>query len=176
MWYVFVSDLEYEGPGATEVRKVGVWRTRAEFAPAPPRLFATVRNTVHSPDRIPLTVEVRYGTFVLERHLVEPTATATIEIATKATGTVDVWVKGPTWLADKKTVDLGLNAPVSFDLANGDVDGNNSVNVADFLLLRQAFGSSGYAFDAAADPNGDGSVGIADLLILRQAFGRIGAA
>ncbi|MBZ0213709.1 MAG: hypothetical protein K8H99_07925, partial [Nitrospirae bacterium] len=163
-------------PGFPEyIFKLGVWRTHAEFLSAPPRFTATIQSTNLPKDRIPLTVEIRSGGFVLERHLVEPNAAGEFEISTSQSGVVDVWVKASNWLADKKSVDLGSGDPVAFTLVNGDVDGNNSVNVADFLQLRQSFGASGYLYDVAADLNGDGSVGIADFLILRSNFGRTGS-
>ncbi len=177
MRYLAVADLEIEGvPGLYEyIFKLGVWRTHAEFLSAPPRFTATIQSTNLPKDRIPLTVEIRSGGFVLERHLVEPNAAGEFEISTSQSGVVDVWVKASNWLADKKSVDLGSGDPVAFTLVNGDVDGNNSVNVADFLQLRQSFGASGYLYDVAADLNGDGSVGIADFLILRSNFGRTGS-
>ncbi|MBW7929385.1 MAG: hypothetical protein H3C58_15120, partial [Fimbriimonadaceae bacterium] len=54
--------------------------------------------------------------------------------------------------------------------------GNDAVNIADFLLLRGAFGSStgGPGWNPNADLNGDGSVNAADFLILRANFGQTG--
>ncbi len=176
MRYLAVGDLEVEGiPGEYQyIHKVSVWRTHAEFLSAPPRFTANLLNTNVPKNRIPLTVEVRSGAFVLERHFVEPNAAGEFEISTSQSGVVDIWVKAANWLADRKSVDLASGNSVSFTLYNGDVDGNNSVNVADFLQLRQSFGGSGYLYDVAADLNGDGSVGIADFLILRSNFGRTG--
>ncbi len=174
--YAFVSWREPdESPPHPLIPKIGSWRTGAELLLAAPRFSATILNTNLPLNKIPLTVELRVGPLVMERHFVEPDATGAFEFATSMTGTMDVWVKGPTWLADKVSVDLSSSNPVTFTLRNGDVDGNNSVNVADFLQLRQAFGSTGYLYDPAADLNGDGSVGIADFLILRQNFGRTGS-
>lgn len=67
---------------------------------------------------------------------------------------------------------------VSVTLINGDANGDNAVSVADFLILRAAFGSSDGSptWDARADFNGDGTVSVADFLILRKNFGMSGDA
>ncbi len=66
----------------------------------------------------------------------------------------------------------GLN----FTLTNGDITADNTINVQDFVALRNAFGSSGGGgtWNANADLNGDGSVGVADFLVLRRNFGKSG--
>lgn len=65
---------------------------------------------------------------------------------------------------------------LSFTLTNGDITADNSINVQDFVALRNSFGSSGGGgtWNANADLNGDGSVGVADFLVLRRNFGRSG--
>lgn len=64
----------------------------------------------------------------------------------------------------------------SQQLVLGDIDGNDSINIADFGLLRNAFGSTtgDPAFNERADLNGDGSVNVNDFLIFRQGFGQSG--
>lgn len=53
----------------------------------------------------------------------------------------------------------------------GDANGDGTVSLADFLILRSHFGSSdGVSFDEG-DFNGDGTVSLADFLILRGNFG-----
>lgn len=76
--------------------------------------------------------------------------------------------------------------PITFDgtpinlggvtLVNGDVTSDNTINVMDFLALRNSFGASGGGgtWYANADLNGDGSVGVADFLVLRRNFGKSG--
>ncbi len=61
-------------------------------------------------------------------------------------------------------------------LVLGDLDGNDSINIADFGLLRNAFGSASGdpSFLPQADLNGDGSVNIQDFVIFRQGFGQSG--
>lgn len=68
-------------------------------------------------------------------------------------------------------LDLG-----SLTLFVGDINGDDSINIQDFLALRQNFGTSsgGPGFNPQADLDGNGSVGISDFLILRSNFGRSG--
>lgn len=53
----------------------------------------------------------------------------------------------------------------------GDIDGNGSVGVADFLFLLGNWGPCADCNDCIADLNGDCSVGVADLLILLGNWG-----
>jgi hypothetical protein len=50
-----------------------------------------------------------------------------------------------------------------------DLNGDGTVDLLDFHLLRQAFGSS----NPAADLNGDGTVDLLDFYILRQKVGPV---
>lgn len=61
-------------------------------------------------------------------------------------------------------------------LKNGDVNGDNSVGIPDFLQLRDAYGSTtgGPTWNQNADLNKDGSVNVADFFILRRFFGSAG--
>lgn len=89
----------------------------------------------------------------------------------------DVCLKVTHWLSAKVAVNPSLGAEgLAFFLVNGDVNGDNTVNIADFLALRSAFGSTAGSpnWNPMADLNMDGSVGIADFLILRRNFGRSG--
>ncbi|MCW5943504.1 MAG: FG-GAP repeat protein [Fimbriimonadaceae bacterium] len=61
-------------------------------------------------------------------------------------------------------------------LKGGDVNGDDSVNIQDFLQLRASFGFSvgQPAYNPDADLDGNGSVAIGDFLILRTNFGQSG--
>lgn len=76
----------------------------------------------------------------------------------------------------KKLEAVTLGAGRNFVLINGDVNGDDTVNIADFLALRAAFGSSPASanWNRNADLNGDGSVNVSDFLILRAGFGKSG--
>ena len=56
------------------------------------------------------------------------------------------------------------------NLVNGDADGNNAVNLFDFVVLDSNFGKS----DDMADLNGDGTVNLFDYVVIDQAFGAQG--
>lgn len=130
-----------------------------------------------------LTVAIRNpgSTTALETHNVTPAANGSFTVYTSLTGTRDIAVKYPHGL---RRVLANVNIPsggvsgLTFTSGNGDVNGDNSVNLADFLALRAAFGSStgGGTWNPNADLNGDGSVNLADFLILRAGFGQSGNA
>ncbi|MBL8047204.1 MAG: cadherin-like domain-containing protein [Chthonomonas sp.] len=87
-----------------------------------------------------------------------------------AAGNYDVRVKGSHWLAKRltnrafsATAASGLNGT----LTNGDVNGDNIVDIADYSLLAAAFD---LATSGPEDLNGDGLVDIADYTILATSF------
>lgn len=128
-----------------------------------------------------LTVVIRNpgSTTALETHAVTPASNGSFTVYTDLNGTRDIAVKYPHGL---RSVLANVNIPaggvsgLTFTSGNGDVNGDNSVNLADFLALRAAFGSSagGGTWNPNADLNGDGSVNLADFLILRSNFGQSG--
>ncbi|MCW5942819.1 MAG: right-handed parallel beta-helix repeat-containing protein [Fimbriimonadaceae bacterium] len=91
---------------------------------------------------------------------------------------VEIGFRTGTWLRKRVAANTtnGNVTGLNVSLSNGDVNGDNSVNVSDFLLLRAAYGSTAGtpSFRPEADLNRDGSVGVADFLILRRNFGRSG--
>lgn len=72
----------------------------------------------------------------------------------------------------------GNVSDLAITLRPGDVNRDNSVNIADFLLLRAAFGSAeGSAnWNPLADLDGNGTVNVADFIRLRGSFGTSGDA
>ncbi len=101
-------------------------------------------------------------------------------IFTTATpGTYTVKIKASHWLTKAvPNVVVGPSGAVSANatLINGDVNGNDSITLADFTAVRVAFNSSvGDAnYNAEADLNGSGNVSLADFTILRANFGLSG--
>lgn len=95
------------------------------------------------------------------------------------TGSMDVRIKASHWLA-KRLPSISVHpvngAEIAVSLVNGDVNGDNSVNATDFILLRAAYGSTASStnWNANADLDGNGSVNLQDFLILRKNFGRTG--
>ena len=65
---------------------------------------------------------------------------------------------------------------LSYSLTNGDASADNIVGVADFNLLRAAWGgvAPSAPYSEAADFNGDGVIGVADFNIMRASWGAIG--
>ncbi|HTQ11949.1 MAG TPA: dockerin type I domain-containing protein, partial [Fimbriimonadaceae bacterium] len=108
-------------------------------------------------------------------------ASGNFQIATTATaGTYDITAKASHWLRSKLSSQTlasgGLNG-LSYTLTNGDVNGDNSVSLADFGQLKLAYGSSpgGSNWNANADLDGNGSVGLSDFGILKLHYGQSGA-
>lgn len=94
-------------------------------------------------------------------------------------GRADVFVKPWHWLR-KRTADVDLLASGAnigaITCLDGDVDGDNEVDIVDFGLLSQAYDSTPQDchWTWAADLNGDLSVDIGDFAILSETFGGSG--
>ncbi len=93
-------------------------------------------------------------------------------------GKFDAYLKHGTFLTRKVTFDLTERheSTLVFDLRNGDANGDDSINLADFFIVRRSFGSSQgqAAFDPRGDLNKDGRVDVKDFVILRRHFGKQG--
>jgi T5SS/PEP-CTERM-associated repeat protein len=70
-----------------------------------------------------------------------------------------------TWQTTQDGSELVLQA-----IGSGDLDGNGTVNIADFLSLLKSWGPCPSKGDCPADLDGDGEVGIADFLLLLAAW------
>lgn len=159
----------------TAESEVQLYRTQISFVP-PPDIWGEVelRDLAPSVFQLPLTFEVRDANgAVVETHSVQATASAGFAwfwFESYLQGTYDLTCKGGTWLRKRLP-----NVPMPsgdhfFTLTNGDVNGDNTINITDFLILRANFGAA----HAGADLNKDGTVNIADFLILRRGFGMSG--
>lgn len=96
-----------------------------------------------------------------------------------APGTYDVAVKGATWLRQVAGSTVFGSATVNaaaVTLTNGDVNNDNIVDIADYVLLSNAFSAtpSDGNWLAGADLNGDLIVDIADYVILASSFSLTG--
>jgi hypothetical protein len=95
-------------------------------------------------------------------------------------GSYDVYVKSSHWLRKKLAGSISIGAAgvsgLSFGLVNGDVNGDNVVDIGDYSGLSGAFGSQpgDGTWNANADLNGDLSVDIGDFAILSANFGQAG--
>lgn len=92
-------------------------------------------------------------------------------LTTLLTGSVQVRLSVPGWLAKRQTLTLNGTVTADWDLLNGDANHDNLIDDADLLMVLFNFGQSG---SNPADLNGDGSVDDADLLIVLFNFGAIG--
>jgi len=92
-------------------------------------------------------------------------------------GTYDVAVKASHWLRrTQHNVVVGSGGSLSFSLINGDINGDNTISLADFGQLKAAYGSmSGNSnWNPNADLDGNGSVGLSDFGILKLNYGMTG--
>lgn len=171
-----VAGTEYtifiSGSAESEVQ---LYRTQISLVP-PPDIWGEVelRDLAPSVFQLPLTFEVRdaIGT-VVETHTVQATANAGLAwflFESYLQGTYDLTCKGGTWLRKRLPNVTMPSGDHFFTLTNGDVNGDNTINITDFLILRANFGTA----HAGADLNKDGTVNIADFLILRRGFGMSG--
>lgn len=98
--------------------------------------------------------------------------------STSLQGTFDVAVKASHWLSAKNaSVEIrDRNVELFFNCQNGDANGDNVVNVLDFMVLRIAFGSSpgDPNWNPMADCDGNGQVNALDFVSLRANFGSAG--
>lgn len=88
---------------------------------------------------------------------------------TLASANCTITIQGTHWLRKSMNVTLGATgfAGLNASLINGDIDGDNSVDIGDYSILSAVYGST----SVLGDLNGDGFVDIADYAILSQNFG-----
>lgn len=95
-------------------------------------------------------------------------------------GSYDLYVKASHWLQKKRTITLPLSgaANQNLTLINGDVDGDNDVDLADYDAFSSAYDSvpSDSNWDPNADLDGDGAVTLLDFDIFSKNFDRDGDA
>lgn len=136
----------------------------------------TLQGWLNTLSGLSINFEIRNNT----TQAVLQTVNATLDSAgnytftpTVGPGTYTITAKGSHWLrkmVQNVTITASGFSGVNFSLVNGDVNGDNTVSLADFSILRTNFGTS----HAASDLNGDGTVSLADFSILRTNFGQSG--
>ena len=98
---------------------------------------------------------------------------------TQSAGTYNLRIRGVNRFLAKNLVmtltTTGVSG-LSYSLLNGDADGNNVVAIADFNILKAAWGGivPGAPYNEAADFDGNGVIAVADFNILRANWGAIG--
>jgi len=143
----------------------------------------TLQN--YSPSAVagtPISVEIRWpGTaIVIDSYVVTLDSAGNFSFVTPVNpGSFDIAMKASHWLRKKllnQTLgETGISG-LHFSLINGDINGDNSISLADFGQLKLAYGSvpgSGN-WNANADLDGNGSVGLSDFGILKLHYGLSG--
>ncbi len=92
--------------------------------------------------------------------------------------------KAPQWLRQRTAFTLPgdplVTPTLTFDLPNGDVDGDNAVDINDLLALINHYNQlkntppNNPSYLAAADLNADGANDISDLLIIISSYNQLG--
>ncbi len=154
--------------GAQNVPGAGIWRINP-----PPTLSGQVilENYLPNPAGKTAQFALTNGSQT-DTAFVTLGANGTYSLQTGLSGTVQVRVSVPGWLARRQTLTIGSSGVVNADwsLINGDANYDNQIDDADLLIVLFNFGGS----DPQADLNGDGAVDDADLLIVLFNFGTIG--
>ncbi len=86
-------------------------------------------------------------------------------------GTYNLQISGSHWLT-RRISGINVNGTngVVTSMTNGNADGNNQINLFDFVVLDSKFGSA----DSMADLDGSGQVNLFDYVIIDQNFGAQG--
>lgn len=104
----------------------------------------------------------------------------TFSVVNVAVGTFDVIVDVDGYLAAGiEDVEIGvgnMNSLVVGSLVNGDLNGDNAVNLFDFSMTNASYGSiSGDAsYNPLADVNCNGTVNLFDISLINTAYGQVG--
>ncbi len=130
---------------------------------------------------VPVTVVVRLpgSTSTIESYTIYPSANGSYSFLTTQVGTFDIAFKGSHWLRKVLggvVISTSGASGQSPSLTNGDINGDNSIDLLDFNKLSLAWRStSGSAnWNANADLNGDGSVDILDWNVLSKNWKKTG--
>lgn len=132
--------------------------------------------------KVPIEIEIREAgtTIVLQRQTVNLQADGTFSVPSALVGTYDVAAKGPHWLRRRISnvvlTGSGFVAGLSFSLVNGDVNGDNNINLADAAAISLAWRTKpgDPKYNASADLNGDGSINVADAAIVAKNWRKSG--
>lgn len=128
----------------------------------------------------PMRFQLRQGGLVVEEHTVAPNPDRSFTLQSHRRGIYDLYVTGQHWLVRRLPTPLVLTdagvGGLEVAMINGDVDGNNEVDIGDFARLSAAYGSAveDPSFDSAADLDGGGDIDFLDFIILRLNYGLLG--
>jgi len=141
----------------------------------------TLQNWSATTNGVPVTIQIEdSGNNVVQ------TATANLDasgnysfVPAVAPGTYTVFAKASHWLRRKATgvtISSAGFSGVNFSLINGDINGDNTISLADFGQLKLAYGSmpGDSNWNPNADLDGNGAVGLSDFGILKLHYGESG--
>jgi probable HAF family extracellular repeat protein len=142
----------------------------------------TLQNYEGDVTLVPVTIEIRTAgtTTVLQRQTVYLNSDGSFSFPSTLGGTFDVAAKASHWLRKKITSVAfsggGIVSGLSFSLLNGDVNGDNTINLADLVAMAAAWRTTPGAakWNANADLNGDGAVNLSDWLIAARNWRKTG--
>jgi len=142
----------------------------------------TLQNYPPGPNGISVTVQLyNAGTSTLvDTQIATLDAGGHFTVSSSApSGNYDIYVKASHWLRRKVTnQSFGLTgvSGLTYSLINGDINGDNTISLADFGKLKAAYGSmpGDGNWNPNADLDGNGSVGLSDFGILKLHYGTSG--
>ncbi|MBS1706273.1 MAG: hypothetical protein JST40_10390 [Armatimonadetes bacterium] len=160
-----------------------------EYDRAPASAYVELQNYLPTPEGVEIVVDF------IDNGNVVATSTATLEadgsfiITPPTNGTFMVRFKASHWLSKTigpVTVGTSVLENVNLSLINGDVDGDDSVTIFDYLVLSDYFDKSDSDADwntvgangmrpVDADLDGDGTITVFDYLILSTNFDKSGS-
>ncbi|MHB1459912.1 MAG: chitobiase/beta-hexosaminidase C-terminal domain-containing protein [Armatimonadota bacterium] len=93
-------------------------------------------------------------------------------LLTEHEGAMDILIRVPRWLRKKASIDVTGSTTVNMTLKNGDADGGNSVNLFDYVVLDNAYGTQpgDPAWNQMADLDGGNTVNSFDYTIIDMNF------
>lgn len=131
--------------------------------------------------QVPVTVEIRNPgtTTVLQRSTVKLQSDGSFSLPSPLVGTYDVSFKASHWLRRTiagVTLTASSRVGLSPSLINGDVNGDNAIDLGDLIAISAAWHSTPGSADwnPNADLNGDGTVNLADWMIVAMNWRKSG--
>lgn len=125
-----------------------------------------------NPEKVPMLVSLRDTKGIeVGSYQLEVDKTGAYSFDTNAYGIHSVYVKGSHFLGKKSpnvfVPDTGSATIATLSLGNGDANGDGGVNLFDYVVLDEHFGTAWQM----ADVDGDGNVNLFDYVVLDSYFG-----
>ena len=121
----------------------------------------------------PVTFEVLQEGSVVETQTVSLAADGSYEFQTSVQGDAVIRAKASHWLAKSQAVSLSGSVNADFSLINGDISGDNRINVLDYILLKSNYNKINVG-DNPADLTGDDRINVLDYVVLKKNYNKIG--